>query len=316
MTKFAGTRHLTVAYEEQVADPSGVPVVLLHGFPDDARAWDRVSSLLRPAGFRVIAPYLRGFGPTRFRDHSTSRVGQQAALAHDVLELLDALSIDRAILVGYDWGGRAACIIAALWPARVAGLVAISGYTIQNPFAPSLPADPRTEQRLWYQWYFSTTRGAEALRQQPRALGLHLWRSWSPGWDFSMEEFDRTAVSFDNPDFVEVVVHSYRHRHGWAPGAPEYEATEIALARRPMIDVPAVVLHGADDGVDDPAGSEGQERLFSSSYERRLLKGVGHAVPREAPRAVADAVIAVRSRAWAGRSVPQHGCRGDPSAPS
>ena len=266
-------------------------MALLHGFPDDARAYDLVGPLLAAAGCHAIAPYLRGYGPTRFLDPAAPRSGQQTALAQDLLDLLDALRLARVALVGYDWGGRAACIAAALRPEWVRCLVAIGGYLIQDTLHPSEPVHPTTERRLWYQWYFATERGRAGLARNRRALCRLLWATWSPTWRFGEEEFERTAGSFDNPDFVDVVLHSYRHRHGWAAGLPRYAAREAELASRPPIRVPTLVLHGAEDDLDVLENSEGQEHLFTAAYERRALPGVGHFPPREAPEVVAAAVL-------------------------
>lgn len=260
----------------------GQPVVLLHGFPDDVRAWDGVAPVLAAEGFSVAVPYLRGYGPTRYRDPATPRSGQQAALGADLLALMDALGFGRALLAGYDWGGRAACIVAALWPERVAGLVSANGYNIQDIAASARPAAPEQEARYWYQWYLHTDRGVAALETRRAEFCRLLWRLWSPGWRFSEEEFTRTAASFDNPDFVATVVQSYRHRHRAAAGDPAYDAIETRLAARPPITVPAVVLHGAEDGVDPPGNSEACGRHFAGAFRREVIAGAGHFLPREA----------------------------------
>jgi len=284
----AGT--LSVAYEEAGAR-SGTPVVLLHGFPYDVRAYDDVSRRLADYGCRVIVPYLRGFGPTRFLSPHTPRSGQQAVLAHDLLAFLDALRIDRAVLAGYDWGGRAACIVAALWPQRVMGLLSGAGYNIQNIPAALHPEAPEQEQRLWYQYYFHGERGRAGLQQRRREFCRLLWRLWSPTWRFTDADYARTAASFDNPDFVAVVVHSYRHRYGLVPGDPAVEDTERRLASQPSIAVPAIVLHGEDDGVTPSAGSAGHARFFSGPYQRRLVPAAGHNLPQETPQAFAAALF-------------------------
>lgn len=285
------TAALTVGYEER-GPASGFPVLLLHGFPDDVRAWDDVAPPLASAGYRVIVPYLRGHGATRLRDVGVPRMGEQAALAQDLLDLLGALGIDQFAVSGYDWGGRAACIVAALHPARVRAAVLIGGYTIQDVFAESRPASPDREQALWYQWYFNTERGRAGLAANRRRLCRLLWQSWSPSWSFSDEDFDRTAVSFDNPDFVDVVIHSYRHRHGYAPGEPRFAQMERALATRPRIAVPSIVLYGADDGVAGrPSSDESSDRaIFTTLVERRVVEGAGHFMPRERPDIVASAL--------------------------
>jgi pimeloyl-ACP methyl ester carboxylesterase len=280
---------LDVAYEEAGA-ATGPPVVLLHGFPYDVRAFDDVSRILAARGCRVIAPYLRGYGPTRFLSPDTPRSGQQAVLGHDLLALMDALAMPRALLGGYDWGGRAACVVAALWPDRVKGLVSCGGYNIQDIAGATKPRPPEDELRYWYQYYFHGERGRAGLAQNRRELGRLLWTLWSPTWRFDDATYQRTAVSFDNPDFVEVVIHSYRHRFGLAPGDPAVEATEARLARHPPITVPTVVLHGADNGVAPARSSEGQTREFVGRHERRLIPGVGHNVPQEAPEEFAAAI--------------------------
>jgi len=234
-------------------------------------------------GYRVIVPYLRGYGPTRFLSTTTLRSGQQAALARDLLDLLNTLSIPRAALVGYDWGGRAACIVAALWPERVRCLVSGDGYNIQDIAAFAAPQPPETELRLWYQYYLHTPRGRAGLAANRRELGDLLWRLWSPSWRFDDSTYAQTALSFDNPDFVDVVVHSYRHRYGYAVGDPMLETIEIALTKKPKIRVPTISLCGAHDGVSPPPLKDTDADCFTGSYERRVLPGVGHNIPQEAP---------------------------------
>jgi pimeloyl-ACP methyl ester carboxylesterase len=283
---------LDVAYEES-GPASGTPVVLLHGFPYDIHAFDEVAPLLAAKGCRVVVPYVRGYGPTRFRSADTMRSGQQAALAHDVLALMDALGIRRALLGGYDWGGRSACIVAALWPERALGLVSAGGYTIQDIATANKPQPPERELQYWYQYYFQGERGAAGLAQYRREMGRLLWRLWSPNWRFDDATYERTAASFDNPDFVAVVLHSYRHRYGLVPGDPAYDETERRLAARPPVSVPAFVLHGHDNGVIPAAESERQEKLFTAKYERRVIPTVGHNVPQEAPDQFAEAVLSL-----------------------
>lgn len=283
---------LAIGFEES-GPPTGFPVVLLHGFPDDVRAWDGVVPALAEARYRVIVPYLRGHGATRLLDPAAPRMGEQAALAQDLLDLLDALRVERFAVAGYDWGGRAACIVSALYPERVRAAVVIGGYSIQNVLAPSQPVSPDRERALWYQWYFNTERGRAGLAANRRSLCRLLWQEWSPTWSFSNAAYDRTAPSFDNPDFVDVVIHSYRHRHGYAPGEPRFAEVEAALARRPRIDVPSITLYGADDGVAGrPRADDGGDRaLFSTLIERRVVEGVGHFMPRERPDVVASALL-------------------------
>ena len=284
---------LDVAYLE--AGPSnGVPVILLHGFPYDVHAYDAVTQRLAVAGLRCIVPYLRGYGPTRFRSQETLRSGQQAALGADLLALMDALEIPSAVLAGYDWGGRAACIVAALWPHRVRGLVSCgAGYNIQNIPLAGEPATPEEEYRYWYQYYFHSERGRAGLTRNRRDLCRLIWRLWSPTWGFDGATFDRSAAAFDNPDFVDVVIHSYRHRFGGVPGDPALDAIECLLAAQPAIVVPCTVLEGSDDGVTPPLRFDSSAAHFTGHYERRIVPGVGHNFPQEAPDAFADAVIAL-----------------------
>ena len=269
----------------------GPAVVLLHGFPDDVRTWDGVAPALAAAGCRVLVPWLRGYGPTRFLDPATPRSGQQAALGADLLALLDALGIGQATLAGYDWGGRAACVVAALWPRRVRGLVSINGYNIQHIASAARPGTAAQELRYWYQWYFHTERGRAGLAANRRELCRLLWRLWSPNWDFDEATFARTADSFDNPDFVDVVIQSYRHRYDAAPGDPALDEIEARLAARPPITVPAIVLHGEADGVDPPTAEDRAAALFTGPYRRTLIPGAGHFLPREAAEVIAAAVL-------------------------
>jgi len=288
--KHIRTATLDVAYEES-GGASGAPVLLLHGWPYDPRCYDDVVPPLVTAGCRVIVPYLRGFGATRFFSADTPRSGQQAALGNDLRELLDALGIARATLAGYDWGGRAACIVAALWPERVRGLVTGNGYNIQNIAASVNPVAPAQEHRFWYQYYFHTERGRAGLEQNRRALCRYIWQIWSPDWAFDDATYEKSAVSFDNPDFVAVTIQSYRHRFGYAAGDAALEPIEQRLAAQPAITVPTIVLHGASSGIQPPAGSEAHARHFTGPYQRRVLPKIGHNLPQEAPLAVADAVL-------------------------
>lgn len=284
---------LDIAYFE--AGPAdGQAVVLIHGFPYDAHAFDEVSPLLAAKGLRCYVPFMRGYGATRFRSAETPRSGQQAAFGADLLAFMDALSIRRAILGGYDWGGRAACVVAALWPERVAGLVSCGrGYNIFDPALGSTPAAPADEARLWYMYYFNTHRGVVGLTRNRHALCRHIWTLWSPTWRFSDATYDLTAAAFDNPDFVEVVIHSYRQRIGAAAGDPALEAIERRLAEKPRIAVPTIVLHGQDDGVDPPSAEDFDRRHFSAGHERRIVPGTGHNLPQEAPAAFASAVLSL-----------------------
>jgi pimeloyl-ACP methyl ester carboxylesterase len=268
-------------------------VILLHGFPYDPRSFDQVVPILTAAGLRTIVPYLRGYGPTRFLSADTMRSGQQAALAHDLRDLLDALRIEQAILAGFDWGARSACILAALWPARVRALVSCCGYIIQDIARAGNPVDPEQERRLWYTYYFNTERGRAGLAANRVPLCRLLWTLWSPTWPFDEQVYARTSRSFDNPDFVDVAVHSYRHRYGVVAGDPRYQETEARLAALPKITVPAITLHGAVDGVTPAATSEPHGAQFTGRYERRVIDNAGHDVPREAPAAFAQAVLDV-----------------------
>ncbi len=283
---------LEVAYEES-GPASGPPVILLHGFPYDVRAYDAVVPPLAAAGCRVIVPYLRGYGATRFLAAATPRSGQQAVLAHDLLALMGALAIPQAVLAGYDWGGRAACIVAALWPQRARGLVTGNGYNLQDIPGSVRPQAPENEHRFWYQYYFHGERGRAGLHQNRRALCKLLWRLWSPNWQFDDATFERSAASFDNPDFVDVVVHSYRHRFGLAPGDPQVEATEQRLIALPKIGVPTITLDGTGDGVMAPEGAARHASFFTGPYERRVIPLVGHNLPQEAPAEFAQAVLAL-----------------------
>lgn len=289
-TKHVRTASLDIAYEESGA-ADGVPVFLMHGWPYDPRSYDGVIPPLVAAGARLIVPYLRGFGATRFLSRETPRSGQQAALGNDLRELLDALGVDRAVLAGYDWGGRATCVVAALWPERVRGLLAVNGYNIQDIAGAAEPQTPLQERRFWYQWYFQTERGRAGLERNRGALSRLLWELWSPHWAFDDATFARSAASFENEDFVAVTIHSYRHRYANAAGDPKLEAIERRLAAKPKINVPTIALQGDADGVLPPEVSERHAALFSGPYERRVLPRIGHNPPQEAPREFAGAVL-------------------------
>lgn len=291
--KFASTPVLDIAYES-VNDDSPDSVVLLHGFPYDPRVFDSVVPILAERGRRVIVPYLRGFGPTRFLDPATLRSGQQAALGHDLVELLDALGVERAVVAGYDWGGRAACVAAAVFPDRIAGLVSANAYNIQHIAGSSTPIAPEAEATLWYQYYFHTERGRRGLEQNRDQLCELLWRTWSPSWPGAAEAFSRSSQSLHNPDFVDVVVHSYRHRYGVVDGDPRYTETESRLATRPNITVPTIVLESLASGLGvGPAAASA--RRFTGPFELRPLPGVGHNPAQEAPTDFARAVLDVEA---------------------
>ena len=236
-------------------------------------------------------PYLRGYGATRFLSDDTPRSGQQAALAQDLLDLMDGLDIRQATLAGHDWGGRAACIVAALNPERVSGLVTQGGYNLQDIAASGRPAPPEHEHRLWYQYYFHTERGRAGLAANRYAFCRLLWRLWSPTWQFSEETYARTAAAFENPDFVDVVIQSYRHRFGYAPGDPSLASMESALAQQPTISVPTIAMYGMDDGVNAFPPASATDPHFSGPYARRDVAGAGHNVPQERPRDFADAIV-------------------------
>jgi pimeloyl-ACP methyl ester carboxylesterase len=288
--KLIRTDALEIAYEES-GPGGGVPVILLHGWPYDPRTYDDMVPLLTAAGCRAIVPYLRGFGPTRFLSADTLRSGQQAALGKDLLDLMDALELPRATLVGYDWGGRAACIVAALWPDRVRGLVTGNGYNIQDIAQSGAPAAPEQERRFWYQYYFQTERGRAGLEANRREFCCLIWQLWSPNWSFDEATFERSASSFDNPDFVDVTIQSYRHRFKNAPGDPDLEPIEQRLARRPTIPVPTIALHGEANGVGPPTTSEQHARFFTGPYQRRVIPRAGHNLPQEVPAVVSEAAL-------------------------
>jgi pimeloyl-ACP methyl ester carboxylesterase len=289
-SKSVRTDVLEIAYEEH-GPADGAPVILLHGFPYDVRAFDEVAAALAADGCRALVPYLRGYGPTRFLSAATPRSGEQAALGHDLMQFMDALGIKRAALAGYDWGGRAACIVAALRPERVRCLVSCTGYNVQNIATSGQPLSAAQEHRFWYMYYFHTERGRAGLTKNRRDICRLLWTLWSPEWRFDEATFDKSAGSFDNPDFVDVVIQSYRHRYGYAPGDPALIGMEAALAKQPKISVPTINLHGGHDGVGPAPEKDSQAKFFTGPYERRLLPRIGHNVPQEAPT---DTVAALR----------------------
>ncbi|QEH77091.1 alpha/beta hydrolase [Sphingomonas sp. C8-2] len=296
---------LEIAYAE--AGPAdGWPVVLVHGFPYDALCYAPAAEMLARAGARVVMPWMRGYGATRFLSDATPRSGQQGAFGADLLALLDALGIDRAILGGFDWGGRAACVVAALWPERVDALVSVAGYNILDPSRAAAPLAPEVEHRLWYVWYLHSERGRAGLATHREEFCRLLWRLWSPRWDFSDADFARTARAFANPDFVDIVVHSYRHRHGLADGDPAYAGIETRLAALPPIAVPTMVVESGSDGLIPPAHFADLPARFTGGLKRRMLVQAGHNPPQEDPRAFADAVLAARDMARS-QSAPSGG---------
>jgi pimeloyl-ACP methyl ester carboxylesterase len=281
---------LNVAYYE--AGPADGPVVmLLHGFPYDIHSYVDVAPQLAARGCRAIVPYLRGYGPTRFRNANTQRSGEQAAMGADLMALMDALSIKRAVFAGYDWGGRAACIGAALWPERCIGLVAVNSYLIQDIAKAMVPVKPEREVAYWYQYYFQIERGRAGLAANRNSIAKILWQQWSPNWQFDDACFERTAMAFDNPDYVDVVIHSYRHRYGLAEGDPQYADIERRLAAQPVITVPAITLDGAADGVAPATDGSATAAKFGARRIHRVIPRAGHNLPQEEPEAFAAAVM-------------------------
>lgn len=280
---------LRISYERR--GPAEAPVVLLlHGFPDDLRTWDGVVEPLLAAGYQTLVPSMRGCGGSVFPNLDTPRSGQTTAQAQDAIDLLDYLGIDKVVLVGHDWGARAGYLVAALWPERVERIVILSaGYETGIKPGDKIPVDQI--HAYWYQWFFHTERGHEALQHNRRAFCRYIWHAWSPTWQFTEAEFERTAQSWDNPDWVEVVLHAYCVRWGAAPPDPRYDALEKQLEPQPKISVPTTVLHGELDGASLVASSEGKEQYFTGPYGRRVLPGIGHYIPREAPDAIVEAIL-------------------------
>jgi pimeloyl-ACP methyl ester carboxylesterase len=276
-------------YEEGPA--SGPPAILLHGFPYDIHTYADVAAILAAKGCRVIVPYLRGYGETRFRDSATLRSGEQAALGADVIALIDALGVRSAVFAGHNWGGRAATVAAALWPDRCAGLVTVNSYLIQDLSRAMVPSAPESEEAMWYEYYFQLERGRAGLAANRRRIARMLWEEWSPDWDFDDAVFDRSMPALDNPDFVDVAIHSYRHRFGNADGDPRYAELEKRLAAMPPITVPAVTLDGDSDGVVAAGDGSAAAAKFTGSRVHRVVKGAGHNIPQEAPEAFAAAVM-------------------------
>jgi pimeloyl-ACP methyl ester carboxylesterase len=281
---------LNVAYVDE-GPANGPVVILLHGFPYDIHAYDEVAPRLVKEGCRVIVPYLRGYGSTGFLKEITPRSGEQAALGADLLALMDALRIPRAVLAGYDWGGRAACVVAALWPGRCQGLVSLNSYNIQNIARAMHPEAPNREHKLWYQYYFHSERGLAGLTRYRDEIARLLWEQWSPTWNFSAQDFAKTSPAFQNPDYVEVVIHSYRHRYGLVPGDPAYAGIEHRLAEQPSIGVPTITFDGADDGVNPAQPAQVHAPYFSGFRQHRVVAGVGHNFPQESPLEFAQAVL-------------------------
>lgn len=284
------TDALRIAYLEH-GPANGWPAILSHGFPYDIHAFDEVASILARAGAKVILPYTRGFGPTSFVSRDVMRSGQQAARGLDIIQLSGALGLKQPILGGFDWGGNASCVAAALWPDRIGGLVSYAGYDIIDIEGQSDPATPSQEHVFWYQHLFQTERGENCLAEHRRELCRMLWSEWSPGWAFDEATFERSAGSFDNPDFVDVVIHCYRWVFGLEAGDPALRPLEERLAQKPVIKVPTVTLDGADDPLK-PGGTADHARLFVGRHEHRVV-AAGHNLPQQTPQAFADAVITV-----------------------
>jgi pimeloyl-ACP methyl ester carboxylesterase len=283
---------LNIGYAE--AGPAhGPAIILLHGWPYDIHSYVDVAPLLAAAGYRVIVPYLRGHGTTRFLSSRTFRNAQQSVIALDIIALMDALKIEKAILAGYDWGSRTADIIAALWPERCKALVSVTGYLITNRETNKQPLAPKLEWAWWYQYYFATERGRIGLDKHHDELAKLIWTFNSPTWHFDNATFDRTATAFDNPDYVSIVIHNYRWRLSLADGDPRYDGLEKRLAKGPAIGVPTITLDGERDPFTPPGDGKNYRAMFSGKYAHRTLRGIGHNVPQEAPEAFAEAVIEV-----------------------
>jgi pimeloyl-ACP methyl ester carboxylesterase len=281
---------LNIGYAEE-GPADGPPVILLHGWPYDIHSYVDVAPLLAARGYRVLVPYLRGYGSTQFLSADTVRNGQQAALAQDIVAFMDALNIQRAVLGGFDWGARTADIAAALWPERVKALVSVSGYLIVDPVANQRPLSPQAEHGWWYQYYFATQRGVDGYRENTHDFNKLIWQEASPLWKFDDATYDRTATSFTNPDHVDIVIHNYRWRLQLAQGEPQYDDLDHKLATSPPITVPTITIGSDFDGPNKDGAA--YRKMFSGPYAHRILNGIGHNVPQEAPQQFADAVIAV-----------------------
>lgn len=280
---------LDIGYYES-GSPTGPPVLLLHGYPYSVESYIEVAPLLAARGCRVIVPHMRGHGSTRFLDSTTLRAGQQGAIGADVIALMDALKLNRAILAGYDWGGRAACVAAALWPERCAGMVCVNSYLIQDIAKAAVPLPPSVEAGFWYQYYFQTERGRAGLTAHRREIARVLWERNSPKWRFDEATLDRHAATFNNPDYVDVVIHSYRHRLGLAEGDARYADIERKLAALPTISVPTITMDGKADGIVAATDGQGSAARFTGPRSHRVIENAGHNLPEEAPKEFADAV--------------------------
>ena len=289
--KFIKTNTLNIAYEESGA-PDGFPVILLHGFPYDPRSWDKVAPALASKGYRVLVPYLRGYGQTSFLDPQVERTGEQAAIGQDLIDFTNMLDIDAYAVSGYDWGNRAACIASVLEPQKIKAMVSINGYSIQNTLERKSPSTGLQTARLWYQWYFHTEQGRTGLEKYRHSIIRHLWETWSPTWNYNDESYNSSAPSFENPDFVDVVLHSYRHRHMNAPGEKRFLEMEKMLASEPIIDVPTIVLRGKASGFGTPSENPIEDnRNFNHLVDRLLVENAGHDLPVQRPDAVIDSIV-------------------------
>ena len=289
---------LRIQYREY-GPADGWPCIMMHGFPYDVHAYGDAALILAESGARVIVPYMRGYGGTSFLSDKTPRSGEQAAFGADLLALMDALDINRAVIGGYDWGGRGCCVVSALWPDRVVALVSGNSYNIQNIARSMEPAPAAAEAAYWYQYYFHSERGRRGLTENRRDLIRHCWSLWSPKWGFDDAIFAQSAAAFDNPDFVDVVIHSYRHRYGLVPGDPAVAYIETQLTAQPLITVPAITIDGDSDGVSLRSTS-GHSRFFTGPHEHREFPDVGHNIPQERPADWAQAVLDARAMAAVG----------------
>lgn len=294
--KKAKTSLLEIAYEEK-GDANGSPVIFMHGFPDDAKTWNAVTNELAEKGFRTLAIYTRGYGETRLLDDATMRSGEATAFAEDVIEFADALGLDKFTFVGHDWGAIAAYQLGILHADRLNGIVAASvGYESALPDSVDKPMPVPQIHAYWYQWHFNTAQGPETLAARRDEFCRELWRVWSPDWNFTEEEFQATAASWNNPDFQSIVIHSYRFRYKNVEGDSRYKKFEPKLLGKPKISVPTICLHGENDGASLADSSENMEKYFTGFYERRALEGIGHFIPREQPQAFVEAVEELNSK--------------------
>ena len=290
------TDKLNISYFE-IGHKNSIPVFLMHGFPYDIYAYKDVVEILKKYDLRIIVPYLRGFGPTKFLNKSLLRSGEQAALGKDLIDLMDGLNIKKAILAGYDWGGRAACIVAALYPQRCIGLISCNGYNIQNIKIDSITPDkPENEKNYWYQYFFHTKRGFNSLTKNRNDIIKFLWKTWSPTWKFSKKDFELSQESFQNSDFVDVVIHSYKHRYSLVDGDKSYSAIENKLSLTPKIKVPTITLDGLMNGVREPK-HEKNIKKFTNLIKHKLLKNVGHNVPQESPLIFSNLILEIKKYA-------------------